>query len=73
MARTRNNPRWARYCVFCEYWTGDADLKFVSSSAGYEYESQAVGKCMKFSTNRFAHNICGKYEPNAAARRMKVI
>ncbi len=73
MARTKGNPKRSKICVFCEYWTGDAGLVFVNSSVGYEYEAMAVGKCMRNNQNKYTYSGCTKYEPNAAARRMKAI
>lgn len=70
MAKTKVHPRKAKRCVFCEYWTGDANLKFISSVVGYEYESGAYGKCTKKNTMQPTHTTCAKYEPNMAARKL---
>ncbi len=70
MARIRRDPRRSKTCVFCEYWTGDADLVFVNSTVGYEYEALAVGKCMRDNQKRYTHSGCTKFEPNVAARKV---
>lgn len=72
MARTCARPKFNPLCVFCENWTGDADMTFRSVGAGYEYEREAVGKCIKrggMATK--AASSCTKYfEPSREARKL---
>lgn len=70
MAKTRNTPKRSKICVFCEYWTGDAGLKFINSTVGYEYESYTNGKCTKKNTNQPTYTSCANYTPNMAARKI---
>lgn len=70
MARTKNTPKRSKICVFCEYWTGDADLKFISSTVGYEYEHNAIGKCTKKNTNQHTFSSCANYEPSREAKKV---
>ena len=70
MAKTRRHPRNSKICVFCEYWTGDAGLKFINSTTGYEYELTASGKCTKKNVNEQTHCSCNFYEPSREARKL---
>lgn len=70
MAKTKAHPRKVKRCVFCEYWTGDADLKFVSTTGGYEYESCTYGICKKKNTMQTTYESCANYTPNMTARKL---
>lgn len=70
MAKTRNHPKRVKQCVFCNYWIGDADLKFVSSTVGYEYEYYAQGKCAKKSMNAKAYQSCNFFAPSIDASKL---
>lgn len=70
MARTKGHPKRNKYCVFCKYWTGEADMKFINSTVGYEYEHDAKGKCMKKDCNMLAYSACQRYEPSIDAEKL---
>ena len=70
MAKTRRNPRNSKICVFCKYWSGDADMKFINSTVGYEYELTASGKCMKKNVTEKTHCSCSYYEPSYEAEKL---
>lgn len=70
MARTRNYPRRGKQCVFCHYWIGNADLKFISSTVGYEYEYYAQGQCTKQSASKKAYLSCNFYTPSIEALKL---
>ena len=70
MAKTRNHPKRCKHCVFCNYWMGDAELKFVSSTVGYEYESYAEGKCAKQNSTKKAYLSCNAYTPSPEAAKV---
>ena len=72
MARTCAKPKFTHLCVFCDNWTGDADMTFRSAGMGYEFEREATGKCIKrggIATKAAAS--CTKYfEPNREAQKL---
>ena len=70
MAKTRNHPRNKKTCVFCNYWLGDAGIKFVNSTVGYEYELTAKGSCTKRNCSTPTHVSCQNYEPSMDAKRL---
>lgn len=72
MARTCARPKFTHLCVFCENWTGDADMTFRSVGMGYEYEREAEGKCIKRGGIRTkACTGCTKfYEPSREAKKL---
>lgn len=70
MARTKNHPKRKKCCVFCDYWLGNADMKFINSTVGYEYEHDAKGQCTKRNCNTPTHVNCQNYEPNTDAKRL---
>ena len=70
MSTTRNTPKRHRGCVFCHYWTGEANMKFINSTVGYEYESTAVGKCTKRNVSTRTHQSCNNYTPSIDASRL---
>ena len=70
MARTTNHPKRCKKCVFCNYWMGDAKLKFVNTTVGYEYDNIARGKCMQRNMSIDANNTCFRYAPNMAASKL---
>lgn len=72
MSRTCARPKFTHLCVFCEYWTGDADMKFRGTSMDYEYERDAVGKCIKKHgiTTRASSGCSNHYEPSREAKKL---
>ena len=70
MARTRNHPKKCKKCVFCNYWIGNAELKFINSTVGYEYEQYAEGKCAKQNSTKKAYLTCNKYSPSIDALKL---
>lgn len=73
MARICMKPnKYNHYCVFCDNWTGDADMTFRSVGMGYEFEREAVGKCIKKSgaTTKAASGCTNHYEPNHEAQKV---
>ena len=70
MGRTRNHPKRRKLCVFCNYWIGNANLTFINSSAGYEYDSTARGKCTKKNNTTATYQSCDKYAPSVDASRL---
>lgn len=71
MATYKHHPKRAKNCVFCNYWIGDAGMKFVNSVTGYEYEGAANGRCTKRNgANTSAAYSCTKYEPSMEAKRL---
>ena len=70
MPRTRNHPRRSKCCVFCHYWMGDAELKYVSPSVGFEYERDARGKCMKKDLSFFTYASCNMFSPSIEASKL---
>ena len=70
MAKCRNHPKRCKQCVFCNYWFGNADLKFISSTVGYEYENYAQGKCAKKNVNVKAYQSCSLYKPSIDASKL---
>ena len=72
MARTCARPNFTHLCVFCDNWTGDAEMKFRSTGMGYEYEREAVGKCIKKNgcVTKAASGCSNHYEPNREAKKL---
>ena len=71
MARTCAKPKLSHLCVFCESWTGNADMVFRSAGMAYEFEREATGKCIKKGGTTKAASSCTKYfEPNREAKKL---
>jgi len=70
MPRVTDHPKRCKYCVFCEYWTGDANMVLTSPIAGYTYENSARGKCVKGNMTIHAGGTCSKYEPSREAKKL---
>jgi len=70
MAKTRNHPKRKKCCVFCNYWLGDAGMKFVNSTVGYEYEHDAKGPCTKRNCSTSTYTSCQHYEPSIDAKKL---
>ena len=67
------HPARNKRCVFCNRWTGEANLKMIAPNIGYEFTTAAMGKCAKNNATRPSHWIadkCEHYDPNMDARRM---
>ena len=67
----RANPKTNKYCAFCQYWDGEANL--VIKGQYIEFESGVYGKCIKQNMNRQAcYNgcFCKNYTPNQKAQMM---
>jgi hypothetical protein len=65
-------PKTSKLCVFCEYWTGECHLKFISEGAGYEFDDYVSGKCIKKNgaVTHAGQTACNKYEPNREAKKL---
>lgn len=71
MSKVTHHPKRAKKCVFCNNWIGDAELKFVNSNVGYQYETLAKGKCTKKNgASTDAVYNCPKYEPSIDAKKL---
>ncbi len=70
MSKTRNHPKRKKCCVFCNYWFGDAGMKFVNSTVGYEYEHEAKGSCTKRNCSTPTYVNCQHYEPSIDAKKL---
>lgn len=67
----RHHPKRAKNCVFCNYWIGDAKMRFVNSVAGFEYDGCVKGKCIKKNgASTSAYSSCPKYEPSIDAQKL---
>lgn len=72
MAMMHARPKISKYCVFCDYWTGDAKMEFVSDGMGYKFDGSASGKCIKKngSVTHAGSSYCRNYEPNPEAKKL---
>lgn len=73
MGKSRAHPKRNKYCVFCNYWMGNANLAFINSNAGYEFDSSVNAKCAKMNNNRISNYNAGGcigYEPSIEARKL---
>jgi hypothetical protein len=67
-----HHPKRSKSCVFCNYWIGDAKMKFVNSVVGYSYDGNVSGQCTKRNGSKTpAVYSCGKdYEPSIEAKKL---
>ena len=72
MARYRYSPKHNKVCVFCNNWVGDANMKYLSSTNVYEFDSDAKGQCTKKSgaVMRASQFCSSHYTPNREAERL---
>lgn len=73
MAKTKAHPKRNHCCAFCNNWIGDAGLRFVNNSIGYEFEASITAMCPKTNNRRAANyyaGSCSKYEPSMDARKL---
>ena len=72
MAMMHAKPKFCKYCVFCNNWTGDAHMEFVSTGMGYKFDGSASGKCIKKNgAVTHAGSGCSQhYEPNPEAKKL---
>ena len=72
MSMMTARPKISKYCVFCNYWTGDAKMEFVSMGAGYKFDNSACGKCIKKggSITRAGSSCPTYFEPNLEAKKL---
>ena len=69
--RFKSHPRNKKICLFCEYWSGDAQMKFVNPYEGYEYENTALGYCTKRGNRKIGvYGTCSEYEPSREAKKL---
>ena len=65
------HPKNRKYCVFCEYWAGDAGLEFVSRQSGYRFEQFCQGKCMMRNANYSSGYMgCPKFKYSREAEKL---
>ena len=72
MSMITARPKISKYCAFCNYWTGDAKMEFVSMGAGYKFDNSACGKCIKRggSVTRAGSHCSHDYEPSIEAKKL---
>lgn len=71
MAIVRHHPKRCKLCVFCNYWFGDAKMKFYNSVVGYEYDNSVKGKCAKRNgAMTSAGYTCNNYAPSVDAGKL---
>ncbi|MBQ8780151.1 MAG: hypothetical protein IJZ72_00550 [Oscillospiraceae bacterium] len=71
MSKRRAHPKREKYCVFCKYWIGNADLNFISTTTGYSFESFVRGNCAKRNTTMSSdRSACNYYVPNIDAEKL---
>ena len=71
MATYTHHPKRSKDCVFCKFWLGDANMKFVNSTAGYAYEASARGKCANRNGSVTpACYSCPNYKPSPDAEKL---
>ena len=71
MAICTHHPKRAKDCVFCKFWIGDAQMRYVNSNVGYEFQASARGKCTKRNGAATpACYSCPNYVPNQDAERL---
>lgn len=69
----KEHPKRVKRCAFCNFWFGDANLNFISSSVGFEYDPNAAGKCFKRGSANYKAGSgagCPYYAPNDTAKRI---
>lgn len=67
------HPKRDKRCAYCNYWLGDAKLRFVSKGMGYEIDNNVKGKCIQkggTSTNAGTGSCCTYYKPNPDAQKL---
>lgn len=69
MSKTRGHPKTRKYCVFCHYWTGDADLRYIPTAREFEYEYGAQGRCAKAGIVKQSYASCSKFTPSIEASK----
>jgi len=73
MARMKGNPKAIKYCAFCHYWMGNANLKFENMHLGFSFDRGVSVQCPKVKAVRASDvsaNQCKFYEPSIEARRL---
>ena len=70
MAKTTAHPKRRKICVFCHYWYGNADMRFVNTAVGFEFNNSADGKCMKTNCSKKTHTYCQHYQPSIEASKL---
>lgn len=70
MATMKAHPKRMKNCAYCNYWFGDANLKFINSSVGFEFTSDVKGKCSKKNINVSSNYRCNYYEPSEMAKKI---
>ena len=71
MAVYAHHPKRSKYCVFCKFWIGDANMKYVNSAVGYAYDANAKGKCTKRNGSATpACYSCASYKPSPDAEKL---
>lgn len=59
------NVKSTKICAFCKYWYDPANsaIQPKNTVAGFwEYDNNAINKCLKTNSNRMAWTSCGKFE-----------
>jgi len=68
------HPARTKLCVFCNRWTGNANLKLKNPNVGYEFNGSTLGKCSRnngtFPANSRIADKCEFYDPSMEARRL---
>jgi hypothetical protein len=50
-----------KFCVFCRYWNGNANVKFNDLQKVLTYNPRVSGTCAKKGTSRSSENTCGEF------------
>lgn len=70
MGKMKRHPKSCKCCVFCKYWSGDADLRLVNSVVGYEFEMYSDGRCTMNNCVKRAYLSCNRFEPSYEASKL---
>lgn len=71
MSRYTHHPKRTKDCVFCKFWIGDAQMKYVNSNSGYEFQASARGRCTKRNgAATTACHTCSNYVPGPDSEKL---
>jgi hypothetical protein len=58
-----------KICVFCEYWSGNANIQTKDLQRILSYNGSARGTCLKKQSERSSENTCGNFKLGLAFQR----
>lgn len=71
MSKVIHHPKRAKNCVFCKFWIGDANMRYVNTVSGFEYDSSVKGRCTKRNgAGTSAAYRCSNYVPSVEAEKL---